>query len=353
MRAAETRKLFTYNALHGALAYLGALRGQIRVVDALADPWVRAGAEGALRESAAAVQAEYGFAQAEMDLWIDGVIAQTDNPALGDTVARFGADPRRKLRCRDRLFGPLLLARSHGLETYHLVRAIAAALLYQDPNDAGAVYVQQQVAMLGPAGAVRVLCGRAEPEVVEGIERAYRRLPVEVQWAGYAERAYRLGFEYERTYKGCGQCILAAVQDTMGQFDQAVFDGAFEAATGLAGGIGLCGDGTCSAFIGGALALGLYSPRRRAYFGGDRESKYRAYELIQRLHKRFSGYYGGIRCCEVHQHEFGRAYDLREPAEREAFEAAGAHQDKCTGVVARAAQWVVEIMGDTVMGEPL
>ncbi|MBL7200942.1 MAG: C-GCAxxG-C-C family protein [Anaerolineae bacterium] len=348
MRAEERRKLYTYNTFHAALAYLGALRGHVRVVDALADAWVRVGAEGALRESAAALQAEYEFAPEEMARWIEGVIAQTDNPALGDTVARYGADPRRKLRHDDRLAGPLRLARGHGIESPHLTRAIAAALLYRDPNDAGAAYVEGQVDALGPGKAVRALCGwpDPEPEWVEGIVRAYGRLPVEVQWAGYAEQAYHLGFGYERTYKGCGQCILAAVQDATGLFDRALFNGAFEAATGLAGGIGLCGDGTCSAFTGGALALGLYSPRRRTHFDADRESKYRAYDLIQRLHARYLAYYGGIRCCEIHNHEFGRAYDLRDPSEREAFEAAGAHRDKCTGVVARAARWVVEIIGE-------
>jgi len=346
MRAAETRKLFTYNTFHAGLAYLGGLRGHIRVVDGLADPWVRSGAEGALRESAAAVQAEYGFAQTDMVSWIDGVVAQTDNPALGDTVARFGADPRRKLRCTDRLFGPLLLAHKHGLDTSHLARIIAAALLYRDPDDAGATYVQQQVNALGPAETVRALCNQADRELVKSIVYHYHSLPVEAKWTGYAEQAYLLGFEYERTYKGCGQCTLAAVQDATRQFDPVAFNGAFEAATGLAGGIGLCGDCTCSAFTGGALTLGLYSPRRRAHFDGDRESKYRAYELIQRLRGRFLACYGTVRCHEIHHAELGRAYDLRDPSEREAFEAAGAHRDKCTGVVARAARWTVEIIGE-------
>jgi mannitol-1-phosphate 5-dehydrogenase len=189
MRAAEALKLFTYNTFHAALAYLGALRGQVRAVDSLADPWVRAGAEGALREAAAAVQAEYGYPAADMGRWIEGVIAQTDNPALGDTVARFGADPRRKLRCGDRLFGPLLLARRQGVETPHLVRAIAAALLYGDEEDAGAMAVRRQVESEGAAETVRALCEQAEPEAVEAIARAYRRLPVEARWAGYAEES--------------------------------------------------------------------------------------------------------------------------------------------------------------------
>ena len=41
MRAEETRKLYTYNMCHAALAYLGSLRGYDLTVDCLADPWVR------------------------------------------------------------------------------------------------------------------------------------------------------------------------------------------------------------------------------------------------------------------------------------------------------------------------
>jgi C_GCAxxG_C_C family probable redox protein len=167
----------------------------------------------------------------------------------------------------------------------------------------------------------------------------------EAEWPRCAEDAYHLGFEYEKRYHGCGQCVLAAVQDSLGLFEEAAFNAVFEAATGLAGGLGLCGDATCSAFTGAALAFGLLYPRRRAHFGGDRKNRYRTYALIQRLHERFVGHFGSVRCHDVHRHELGRAFDLRDPAEREAFAAAGAHEDKCTGIVACTAKWVVEIVG--------
>jgi mannitol-1-phosphate 5-dehydrogenase len=347
MRAEETRKLYTYNTFHAALAYLGALRGHESVVDCLGDPWMREIAEGALREAALAVQVAYGYGEDEMVRWIEGVVVQTDNAALRDTVARFGRNPRRKLRRGDRLVGPLLLAHKHGLETPNLVLAVGAALLYEDAGDAGACHVHQQVQDRGVEEAVRELCGLGDAEagVIGEIALATRRLPLESEWAGRAEQAYRLGFAYEQRYHGCGQCVLAAVHDAAGLFDEVAFHGAFEAATGLAGGVGLCGDGTCSALTGGALALGLYSPRRRAQFDGDRDNKYRAYDLIQRLRERVLSAYSSTRCHDIHRHELGRAFDLRDPAERQAFEDAGAHVSKCTGVVARAAQWTVEIIG--------
>ena len=158
MRAEETRKLYTYNMCHAALAYLGSLRGYELTVDCLADPWVRNEAEAALDEISRALQAEYGFAPDEMARWNAGVIAQTDNPTLGDRVARHGADPRRKLKRSDRLVGPALLARTHGIPPVHLVRAIAAAFRFRNPDDPGAVYVRERMAAVGLPAAVAEVC---------------------------------------------------------------------------------------------------------------------------------------------------------------------------------------------------
>jgi mannitol-1-phosphate 5-dehydrogenase len=164
MRAEETRKLYTYNMCHAALAYLGARRDHTLTVDCLADPVVREEVEGALDEAGRALQAEYGFAADAMARWNAGVLQQTDNPTLGDTVARHGADPRRKLKRADRLVGPALLARKHGITPRHLIRAIAAGFLYNDPGDTGAVFVQDRIAELGVSAAVREVCELADDE---------------------------------------------------------------------------------------------------------------------------------------------------------------------------------------------
>ena len=158
MRAEETRKLYTYNMCHAALAYLGSLRGHDLTVDCLADPWARAEAEGALDEVSRALEAEHGFSADEMARWNAGVIAQTDNPTLGDRVIRHGADPRRKLKRSDRLVGPALLARAHGIPPVHLARAIAAAFRFSNPDDPGACYVQDRVTAVGLPAAVAEVC---------------------------------------------------------------------------------------------------------------------------------------------------------------------------------------------------
>jgi mannitol-1-phosphate 5-dehydrogenase len=183
IRAQEMLKIYSYNTFHASLAYLGALRGYTLAAECLADPRVRAAARGALEEAARAVRAEHGFsnpafAGPEMARWVEDLVRYTDIPALGDTVRRFGADPRRKLRREDRLIGPLLLARKHGQETPHLIRVVAAALCFSLPGDAGAAHVRERVATLGIEGAIRELCGLAEAEddLVADISVAYKTI---------------------------------------------------------------------------------------------------------------------------------------------------------------------------------
>jgi mannitol-1-phosphate 5-dehydrogenase len=343
MRAEEIRKLYTYNTCHAALAYLGDLHGYDLVVDCLADPDVRADAEGALGEASLALQAEYAFSADDMARWIQGVLSQTNNPMLGDRVSRYGADPRRKLKRADRLVGPALLARQHGIQPIHLVSAIAAGFLFHNPDDPGVATIQERITQMGIKGAVREVCELtdAEDDLVTAIVAAYRRL-LEEKWADLAQQAGELGFAYEKTYHGCGQCVLAAILETIGQPDES----AFRAATALAGGLGMVGDSTCAALIGGTMAFGMVYPRRRDHFDGDRENKYRTYDMAQRLRQRYLDTYGSTICHDIHRHLMGRAFNLLDPAERGAFEAAGAHDDKCTNVVAQAARWAVEIIGE-------
>jgi mannitol-1-phosphate 5-dehydrogenase len=178
MRAEEMRKLYTYNTCHAALAYIGALHGYDTIVDCLADEAVRAEAETVLHEASQALQAEYGFPPDDMERWVQKVLQQTNNPTLGDRVSRHGADPRRKLRRDDRLVGPLLMARMHGISTPFLIRAAAAAFLFRSPGDAGSAYVQDRIAQKGIEAAVREACELTpvEDDLADSIVKAYREL---------------------------------------------------------------------------------------------------------------------------------------------------------------------------------
>ncbi len=155
------------------------------------------------------------------------------------------------------------------------------------------------------------------------------------------KQAYDLGFKYEKEYYGCSQCVLLAIQDTFNLENETVF----KSASGLAAGIGLLGS-VCGALTGGVMALSLkYGRDLQAFKAGDPEGKrLKAYEKARKLYKRFEDEYGSVICKDIQKKIFGRSFNLNDPQDFKEFEEAGAHVDKCPGVVGRAAQWIAEII---------
>ena len=345
MRAEETRKIYTYNMCHAVLSYHGHMAGHALLVDCLADSRIRLEAEGALEEVSTALQKEYGFTAEEMEVWVKGVLDQTDNPTIGDTVIRSAADPLRKLKHDDRLIGPIRLCLRNGIDPKHLIRAVGTALYYFEEEDAASVKLKGLIKEKGIQGTIIEVCGLTQDDtlLINHIEDAYKHLEKVVPWSEKAEKAYSLGFEYEKVYHGCGQCVIAAVSEVLGNFNDEVFN----SATGLCAGVGLVTENTCSAFTGGAMVIGMVYPRRREHFDGDRDNKYLNFELIQKLRDKFIQEYGTTTCGKIHEKIYGRAYDMRLAEERQAFEEAGGHGDHgCTEVVAKSAQWTINVLKD-------
>jgi C_GCAxxG_C_C family probable redox protein len=155
-----------------------------------------------------------------------------------------------------------------------------------------------------------------------------------------AEKAYELGKKYEKAYMGCSQCVIAAIQDAFNIRDDAVF----KAATGLTGGGGLCGDGSCGAYAGATLALSALSGRPRDDFEDRAGASMINFLLVQRLRQRFIEEYGSVVCRDIQNKIFGRPFYLPDMDDLQKFEKAGGHSDKCPEVVGKAAQWAAEII---------
>lgn len=151
------------------------------------------------------------------------------------------------------------------------------------------------------------------------------------------KKAYDLGFDYEKKYRGCSQCTIAAVQDTLTIRNDYVF----KAASGFPAGCGLLGDGICGGYTGGIMIMSLFFGRRREKFDDDREERYRSLHMACALHDKFIEEYGTIICKEIHIKIFGRSFDMWDEEEKQLFEEAGAHKDKCTTVVANASAWTI------------
>jgi C_GCAxxG_C_C family probable redox protein len=155
-----------------------------------------------------------------------------------------------------------------------------------------------------------------------------------------AEKAYRLGKEYEKTYRGCSQCVIAALQDAMSIRNGNIF----KAATGLAGGTGLACDSGCGAYIGAVLVLSLLVGRERNNFSDPEGIRFKTHELVRKFRKKFIQEYGSVICRDIQNKILGRYYYLPDPQEFEKFHNAGAHDVHCPEVVGKAAKWMTEII---------
>ena len=154
------------------------------------------------------------------------------------------------------------------------------------------------------------------------------------------ETAYSLGFEYEKTYRGCSQCVIAAIQDTLDIRD----DNVFKAATGLAGGGGLTGIGVCGGYVGGVMVLSQLLGRERSSFDDPEQIRYKSFGLTRKFLEEYIRELGSIICRDVQTIRFGRPYYIADLDDFEKFEEAGGHVDKCTDVVGKAAQIAVKLI---------
>jgi len=152
------------------------------------------------------------------------------------------------------------------------------------------------------------------------------------------DMAFNKAKQYEMKSGGCSQCTLAGIFDALGVQN----DDIFKAATGLADGVGLTGDGHCGALSGGVLAIGYFFGRNKEEFS-DMMKLLKANLLSKRLHDRFVKKYGTCRCADLQTSFFGRFYNLYDPEEMMAAMKAGL-LETCSTLVGEAARMTTEII---------
>jgi C_GCAxxG_C_C family probable redox protein len=158
--------------------------------------------------------------------------------------------------------------------------------------------------------------------------------------AELGKKAYRLGKEYEKTYRGCSQCVIAALQDAL----EIRNDDIFKSATGLAGGTGLASDSGYGAYIRAVLVLSPLVGRERNNFADSEGIRFKTHELTRKFREKFIQEYGSVICRDIQNKILGRYYYLPDPQEYEKFHDAGAHDVHCPEVVGKAAKWMTEII---------
>ena len=96
--------------------------------------------------------------------------------------------------------------------------------------------------------------------------------------------------------------------------------------------------------MGGVMVMSSIFGRRRERWEEDKDEKECSYRMARALLDRFNREYGSNICREIHKNIFQRSFDLRNGPDKEAFEKLGAHDDKCTNVVGKAAAWATELI---------
>jgi C_GCAxxG_C_C family probable redox protein len=154
------------------------------------------------------------------------------------------------------------------------------------------------------------------------------------------QTARELGQKYEHDFRGCAQCLLAAVTDTL----EIRRDEMFKSATALAGGVGLRGDGCCGAYLGGVMMIGDAIGRTRDNLADPDGERFTAYKLAAEFHKMFIQEYGTIICRDIQTKELGRPFFISDPDEMKKFDEAGGHSHKCPEIVGKASGWVMDLL---------
>jgi C_GCAxxG_C_C family probable redox protein len=148
-----------------------------------------------------------------------------------------------------------------------------------------------------------------------------------------------LAYKYEQEYGGCSQAVVGAFKKVVGN----ISDDVFRASTGLAGGVGLTGN-TCGALLGGIVVLSNFQGREYKDFPDPEGKRFDSFRIAKKLVDRFEAEYGSAKCEHIMTKIMGRFYDIW--TERDAFLAAGGHDDKCPSVCGNAARWAAQILFD-------
>jgi C_GCAxxG_C_C family probable redox protein len=151
-------------------------------------------------------------------------------------------------------------------------------------------------------------------------------------------KATGLARQYEKECTGCAQSVVAGLLDAFEIENGDVF----QAASGLADGIGLTGDGSCGALIGGAMFIGLLVGRKRKDHQ-DMLKPMKSYLMCAELHQYFIERYGSCRCHDIQKKLMGRTFNLLDP---EDLKAALENEmiEHCSGVTATAARKTAELI---------
>jgi len=126
----EGKKLFIHNMGHAIVAYLGAEKGYEYIWQAVEDKEIYNCVRQAMTATSQALAKKYNCDLPELISYMEDLLLRFGNKRLGDTIARVGSDPMRKLAPNDRLLGAVSLCKEQGIDHSPILPGIDAALKY-------------------------------------------------------------------------------------------------------------------------------------------------------------------------------------------------------------------------------
>ena len=154
------------------------------------------------------------------------------------------------------------------------------------------------------------------------------------------EEVYNKAKAYELKGGNCAQCSIAAIFEVLGVEDE----GVFMAATGMADGVGLSGDGHCGALSGGTMAISYFFGRKKEDMS-RMGKQIKALLLAKKLHAEFVKEFSTCRCMDIQKKQFGRFFDLYNMEDMKAAVRAGM-PEKCSSLVGETARIALKIILD-------
>lgn len=175
------RKIYMINCGHALAGYFGKVNGYEIVQDALRDPKIQKEVRAAVMESAAALEKKYGFDhQSLVDYMEKMMIERFLTPGIEDEIVRVSREPIRKISPNDRIMGPAYQCETYGLNNKHLLKGVAYALKYYDPEDEQSVEIQDFIAEYGVEAAIIKYTGvEKDSEMYRIIYEEYKKIGVE------------------------------------------------------------------------------------------------------------------------------------------------------------------------------
>jgi C_GCAxxG_C_C family probable redox protein len=173
------------------------------------------------------------------------------------------------------------------------------------------------------------------------------------KYAGLSEKqlidkAYELGFDFEKYSHSCSQSTVAAMHEMLDMDDAVV-----RVATSSAGGQAARATGTCGALIGGTIVLDYFFGRPAADLSytdqvqANLEPLHSAVGIAGTLFDKFVEGHGTVICPHLQTRLFGRPFYIADDEEMAKFERLGGHanpEKSCCQVVGNTSRWVMELL---------